>query len=1157
MLRFVFGASGAGKSTYIYKEIIGRAEKNPDRNFLILVPDQFTMQVQSDVVKMSSSKGIMNIDVLSFSRLVHRIFSETGKPKEKILDDLGKSLLLRRVSQFIKKELPSIGSGMTRAGFVDEVKSVISEFMQYDLSYEQIDEMIKASKDKRALCAKLKDLNTLYKAFNDYISEKYMSAENSLSLCAQKIYKSEFIKDSVIAFDGFTGFTPIQYRVLKSLYNKSSELIFSVIIGDEVNPYEQNSNVKGLFSLSQKTVADLSRNMWETEAKDTMSFAAWEEQRKKSGVDVFLGTKNAPVHRLKNSPSISHLEKNLFRYPLKEYEGEDCAISISVASTPYEEVRQSFILIHKKLAEDRSLQYKDFAIVSAVPKDYTDAIDRLSVDFDIPVFMDKTENIRNNPIFEYLRSIIEIVKTSYSKDAVLQYLKSGLAPYERRDVELLEVYINSLNIQGRKKWESLFIRPFKDNIKRSEEDTFTILEKINKLREQIVNRFRNIFEVKEKKGGAGELTIAIYKILMEDKVPEKLRSYEEKFASASEEAFASEYRQILSKINTLFEETVNLLSDEKISVKEYGDILEAGFSELSIGTIPVNVDRVQIGDIERTRLKDIRYLIFLGAHDMAVPSRNSGAGLISEVDREFLRANCAGTELAPSPIELMYRQRLYLYMSMTKPSQGLSIFYPRLDTSRKSLQPSYIIGRLKKMFPKLDIKEPEKDDIVSQAVSLKDMQKKSAVLVRDYAGGYLESSLTGDFMTLTAALNSYKDTENDILGKEIRAAFTSYSESSLSADIAKRLYSRIKLNSISRLELFAGCAYAQFLKYGLGLKENRTADFSFADLGTIYHSVIELFSAQLREKNKTWLTFTYSEAEEYIETALGRFTAENSAVLYDSKKGRYEISSMKRILLRTVETLKYQLGKGDFMPAYAEEYFRSANSLHGRIDRIDLAEDADNVYVKIIDFKSGSKDFDYAFLFNGLQMQLITYMDAALERIKNEYKKKNKSVVASALLYYRIIDPVINADDEGIGMESSAEEIEGSIRKSLHTTGIVNADDKIIKKLDRDIESSSDVIPVGYKRDGSFTAASRVFDNEEYKLISEHVSDIENKFGELILEGKKSIHPYNYEGKIKACTYCRYKSICRFDEAVSGYEYRNISRMSMEDMLCAIKEKHA
>ena len=188
---------------------------------------------------------------------------------------------------------------------------------------------------------------------------------------------------------------------------------------------------------------------------------------------------------------------------------------------------------------------------------------------------------------------------------------------------------------------------------------------------------------------------------------------------------------------------------------------------------------------------------------------------------------------------------------------------------------------------------------------------------------------------------------------------------------------------------------------------------------------------------------------------------------------------------------------------------------------------------------------------------LITYMDAALERIKNEYKKKNKSVVASALLYYRIIDPVINADDEGIGMESSTEEIEGSIRKSLHTTGIVNADDKIIKKLDRDIESSSDVIPVGYKRDGSFTAASRVFDNEEYKLISEHVSDIENKFGELILEGKKSIHPYNYEGKIKACTYCRYKSICRFDEAVSGYEYRNISRMSMEDMLCAIKEKHA
>ena len=254
-LRFFFGPSGAGKSYQIYKEMIKRSMENPGQNFLIIVPDQFTMQTQKELVTLHERGGIMNIDVLSFGRLSHRIFEEVGGQEIPVLDDTGKSLVLQRVAASIKDKLPMLGAHLHKQGYIHEVKSAISEFMQYGIGTEDIPELISFAEKRGALYYKLKDLEVLYRSFIEYISGHFITKEEKLDVLRKAMHKSHVVKDSVVVFDGFTGFTPIQNRLIQELMKYAREVVVSVTIGGEEDPYKPGGEQK-LLHLSKKTVQD-------------------------------------------------------------------------------------------------------------------------------------------------------------------------------------------------------------------------------------------------------------------------------------------------------------------------------------------------------------------------------------------------------------------------------------------------------------------------------------------------------------------------------------------------------------------------------------------------------------------------------------------------------------------------------------------------------------------------------------------------------------------------------------------------------------------------------------------------------------------------------------------------------------------------------------
>lgn len=1138
-LRFYFGPSGSGKSHRIYEEIMQRAAQEPGRNFLIIVPDQFTMQTQKDLVMRSDRGGILNIDVLSFGRLSHRILEEVGTKEMPVLDDTGKSLVLQKIAADLKEQLPAMGSLMHKQGYIHEVKSAISEFMQYGISTQDMDKLIASAEKRGALAMKLRDLKTLYRGFQDYIRDHFITTEETLDVLRRSLVKSKILPDSVVVFDGFTGFTPIQNRLIQELMRVCEETIVTVTIGEEEDPYQMDGEQK-LFHLSKKTVADLVKLAAEAEVT--------------RGEDVFV--KGGP-NRFAEAPALCYLEQNLFRYQYEPYTEKQHEIHMFEALSPREEVHQTALYI-RKLIREEGLTYRDIAVVIGDLEGYASYVETEFGQLEIPCFLDRTRGIVLNPMIEYIKSALQLYIRDFSYDTVFHFLRSGMADISREEIDELENYVIRTGARGYRTYSRLFTRRTEEMQQGSgQEDTERAeetMERLNRIRQQFADTVEILHMAPRAK--AGEYVDHLYDFLEQNQVQQKLLNYQQQFEQEGDLAKAREYAQIYRLVMDLLDQIYGLLGEEEISLQEFADILDAGFGEITVGTIPQNVDRIVVGDMERTRLKQVKVLFFLGVNDGNIPKNASKGGIISDMDREFLIES--GTEMAPSPRQQMYIQRLYLYLNMTKPSERLYLSYAKVNSDGKGIRPSYLIDTVRKLFPLLAVEYPQNRSRLEQIEGRQEGARYLAEELREYADGTLREEERQDFYLM------YRAYEADPEGRDrlTAAAFRRYKESGLSRIVARALYGRQLENSVSRLETYAACACRHFLQYGLSLQEREEFGFEVSDMGNVYHAVLENFAGKLAESGRTWWDFDENFATQAIKEAVEGYAATyGETVLYSSARNEYAITRMSRILTRTVLTLQQHLKQGSFQPDDYELSFRFAedlDSIHvdlseeekmhlqGRIDRIDVSEDAEHVYVKVIDYKSGNKKFDLAALYYGLQLQLVVYMNAAMEL--ESRKHPDKEIVPAALLYYHIDDPTIETP-----VELTQEQINEEILTKLRMNGVVNSDPAVVERLDRFLQDKSKVIPVEKKKDGSFSARSGILSREELQVVSAYVDTKIRQIGREILDGKIAANPYE-KGNEEACTYCAYKKVCGFDGSIPGYEKRQLEDLDKQTLMQRMQE---
>lgn len=1104
-LKFVFGPSGSGKSSYLYQHVIQESMKYPERNYIVLVPEQFTMQTQKDLVMMHERKGIMNIDVLSFARLAYRVFEETGGGGLPVLDDEGKNLILRKIAGDYESELKMLGGHMKKQGYISEVKSVISEFTQYDIGEDEIERVMESAGESSRLYYKLADIRLLYRGFTDYLQEKYITKEELLDVLSCEVEKSERLKNSTVVLDGFTGFTPVQDRLLGELMRHCREVIVTVTMDRRGNPYVYEHPYQ-LFALSKQMVTSL------------LQIAKQNKIPVEEPVELY----DHVPWRFKEQEALAFLEKHLFRYGAGAYEKEQEQVKLHLAKNPREEAYAVAEQVRRMMREDR-YRLRDIGVIVSDMDVYADHLKQAFIKYDIPFFMDHKRSILLNSFVEYIRSVLHMAEQSFSYESVFRFLRTNLAGFTYEEIDELENYVIGLGIKGYKHWQEKWTRKLRGM---AQED----LDKMNHYRRQLVEKVDGlIYVLRQRRKTVADITRAIYEFMVQENLQVRLAEQEELFKAKGELALAREYAQIYRIVIELFDKFVELLGDEQVSLSEYCKLLDAGLEEARVGVIPPEVDQVVIGDMQRTRLKDIKALLFAGANDVYLPGALLRTGLLSELDREkFAREKLT---LSAGGKEKAYVQKFYLYLNLTKPSEKLDIYYSKVSADGKSVRPSYLIQELQKLFPKLKVRDEErylKEQELTENIGFDRMIREFVQKRHETDGAWCE------------LYNWYKKNPKwqEKVERFLEAGYHRKPLDALTEEAAKRLYGEEFETSITRMERFAVCAFSHFLTYGLGLREREEYDFQAADLGNVCHRALERFSYKVEREAGDWLKLTEEKRKQYVEESVEEAIADyGNSILYSSSRNAYLIVRMKRMLEKTVWALTKQLAAGDFKPAAYE--LRFAN---GKIDRVDTCEDGDCVYVKVIDYKTGSKSFDVTALYHGFQLQLMVYMDAALQM--EQKKHPEKEILPAGVFYYRIQDPLIDRPKEGEEQES--------ILKELKPDGMISLEKEVLGHLDHCMVGESSVIPVKYNKNGSLSKSSKAASAQDFYLMMKYAVNKVEEIRQKILSGDVKVNPYR-RGTETSCDYCSYRQICGFDTKMEGYRYREIEAMSVDKVIQAMK----
>ena len=675
---------------------------------------------------------------------------------------------------------------------------------------------------------------------------------------------------------------------------------------------------------------------------------------------------------------------------------------------------------------------------------------------------------------------------------------------------------------------------------------------LNDLRAQVMTPFAPLLALKRKKNlPLRDWVTALVVQLDTLGIAEKLTALSEAAAAKGNAAKAEEYRQIWQILMDVLQKAVEILGDAPMSLDTFARILSAGLEESSMGLIPPTADSLLVGDIERSRLPDIKALLVLGVNDGILPAPAENTGIFTETEREALTA--AGMELAPDGKRKLFEEQFLIYRGLTKPSHALYLTYANGDTEGKALFPSSLIARIAKMYPTLT--EERDDTLPLSSLTPGGCFHQLGTQMRKHVEESPMEPLWQDIYSYFATTPQWQQRLS-----LLRQGFSAHDRrQKLSPKTAKNLYGKNILSSVSRLEWFAACPFAYFAEYGLKARPRQLYQLRTPDLGNLFHQVLEQFAATLKKDGISWQTLTQEETERRMDAAVDEAAPHlGNEILLDSAANRYLIKRLKRISRRAGWTLVRHIQSGMFEPAGYEVGFGPHEALppivigmsdgsklilRGKIDRVDLLDAEGNKFVKIIDYKSGTKAFDFQDIYYGLQLQLLLYLDAYLKNHGTE------SYRPGGVFYFRITDPT-----QTVTEEMSAEEIEHLLYSKMQMSGLVLENETVIKAMDEVFVDpvsggmrlgASDIIPLKYTKKGTPTASSLLATEEEYNALMAFTAKRAATIGESMKAGIITPAPYRKQNSTP-CDYCVFSSICRYEYKERPY-YRNLKKIGKED----------
>ncbi len=1165
-LRFLLGPSSSGKTGLILEEMIGRSIEEPERSLLLIVPDQFTLASQIEMVNKHPYHVITNIDVLSFGRLSHRILEETGHDRAELIDDTGKSLIIRREAAAVREDIPFLEKYLKRPGYIHEIKSILSEFMLYGVGET---DLVRAASDPAlpvSLGNRLRDLSTIYGKFITALGTEYTTREDRLMVLAKAVPESVTLRGARVYFDGFTGFTPLQVNVIREMLSVCEQVTVSLLWDHGVRDVTAEEAEEALFHMSRQTIDSLSEAAGdrgiafvfsEDEASGKEAASSGEDDRSLAPADIAVSGHGkessrspadvaaSPQDEDPGSAALGVLEKNLFRESslpvIREKPG-------NIKLCRYGDLRSEIEGCAREILrciKDRGYAYRDIAVITGDLSGYAEELQDVFSAYEIPLYMDYTRGVSGNVLSVFIRSALEIADSAFRTDPVMRFLKTGLAfgrggapadsdpaRDEARMIDEFELYIRRRGLRGK----SSYLKPFSED---PEDPLETVRRELMHVLEPLLGDNKTV----------NDWIRAVYETVVRAGCEEKLSDLSSEMKARKEYQLSGEYEQIYGYIMDLFDTFVSLMGDEEVALEEFRGLFEAGIAELRVGTIPQDQDRVVAGDLERTRINRVKALFVLGCDDESLQNTESQGGLFSVTDRELLAE--AGLTLSPSVQELMFSQRMYLYMNLTKAAELLYISWPDIGGDMKSRRPSYLIGEIRRIFEGLEVTDgsamPEAERLV--------FKRDAFTLLSGALRSTLERDQEGrrDISAAAAVIKAFRDSGETVSGPErtVERAYHVYAGRPISTAAVTGLYGRNISTSVSRIETFNECPYMYFLKYGLSLRETVDYGITRLDSGNYLHKVLENFGRLADKDRLLWGMMTDEELERYAREAEEKVIKEADIMnpaFFDTRRGMYDQKRLFRILMRSVRNIRHHFSGGSFTPVGFEMKYGDtvipddpglvnkgfSITLSGTIDRIDRAVLDDVSYIRVVDYKTGIKKYKLDRVRAGLDVQLPLYLNYALKL----ESRKGKEAFPAGMYYYHVVDDV-NPVTPG---EITPEMAHKQELKNYMLDGATVADEKVINLMKR--EGEEGIIPQLLTKEKTINKKLKNagVTEKEMKELLLTAEDAVKRTGNMIISGHVEASPI--KEKVTACGFCPYRSACIFDKSLPGYRFRSMSSLS-------------
>jgi ATP-dependent helicase/nuclease subunit B len=1191
-LRVIAGPAGSGKTTYITSEIVsellrrhrrpiggqggatgsGFSSANPP--ILLIVPDQATFQMERKVLEDSRLRGFFDLHILSFRRLCLKVLDECGGVSLPFITQVGRSMAIQSVLWEHRKDLTVFAPMVDYPGFRETLGRTLQELSLYEVSPGDMQPAAKSATNLPYLEQKIRDLEVVLRAYREFLAGRFFDPEDYLEMAAVKIPGSSLVRGSTVWIDGFSGFTPKEYKVLRAIMESAEqtnvalcldrrELSGPVSASSLFYPtrqvYEKVLALASDAGVSVEPVVHLGEDGVPPRFRGTFDLARLEMAARLSG-----GTPGrAEAHPLSTAPG----EPEVTGRGTCEESPDRPGVVLVSATNPMAEVE--FVAREiVKLVRDEGLRYRDITVEARDLSGYADLIELVFADHGIPFFLDRKRSLTHHPLSELLRSSLEVVTGSFPSDSVFRYLKTDLVPVPREVVDRLENYVLAHGIQG-ERWIAKEPWRYARKSMVGEEEVVTESDDArfaDSARRQAVvhlERFYRRLKGRRTSLTAREISRAVYDLLTDLDVPATLERWQALAEESGDLAEAQDHAGVWDKVMEILEQAEEILGEREVDLKTYAVLVDAGLEDIRLGVIPPSLDQVLIGAIDRSRQPECKVTFLIGALSGVFPRRQAEDSVFTDEERAYLSEK--GIELEPDSITRQLNEQYLVYIALTRPSMRLYISYPLGDAEGKAQTSSHVLGMVKRVFSGLGEvtaameppgRWPDDLDYVVPARARGIAARRLSLLRQGLRAGDAWAEVYRWLIEPERI-----DVSRVVLGS---LSFTNKLRP-LDGSLVRRLYGSAPETSVSRLERFSACPFYHFASDGLGLRERDIYRLEPADAGTFLHNAMKEFVERLSSLGADWKDLTEADITSLANSVVDKLVPEVRDELFmSSARYRYVADALRRIVDRAALVTAEHMRRGGFRPVCTEVRFgmgeglppyrikvspREEVVLRGQIDRVDVGFTGMRPYIRIVDYKSSTRSLDLVDVWSGLSLQLLVYLIVALENWPLIARMggvagtalpgpgaplTRKGPLPAGALYFTLRDPMI-PEKGPVPPDVSAR----NITKALRMTGLLIDDLDVLRVMDCDSRSHSDIIPVTFTSKG-VGGRSSVARLEDFEALLGYVRRKVKEMCDRIFSGDIEIAPYR-RGEKRACTFCPYGPLCSFDILLPGNRYRVIA----------------